>query len=50
MNTSLASKAESLNEAARAKSIEIAEVSKDKNVVVTKILSTNTIPPTLNLR
>lgn len=50
MNTSLSSEANSIQEAISLKKRDIAEVSKERNVVVTRILRTNTIPPTLNLR
>lgn len=50
MNTSLSSKADDLSAQIATKKWQIAEVSKERNVVVTKILSTNTIPPTINLR
>lgn len=49
-NESTIGKAEDLSTKIATKKWEILEVSKERNVVVTKILTANTVPPTLNLR
>lgn len=50
INSSLSQDAENLSREIAQKKWEISEVAKDRNVVVTRILQTHTVQPTLNLR
>ena len=49
-NSSLDTASEKLQDSIVKKQGEISEISKDKRVVVSRILSSNTLPATLNLR